>query len=94
MDSDTSDEIHIGDGVQYVWGMPGPDYDSGTVIALNDDGSFDVYFDPKTEMSGRSYPDGIVNNLRLNDFGGIGGVFKIKNQAWVPKWPKGCEYGR
>lgn len=40
--------VEVGDLVQYVWGMPGPDYNEGRVVKMHDDGSFDIYMDEKT----------------------------------------------
>lgn len=79
--------VTVGDGVQYVWGMPGPDFDEGTVIAVHDDGTFDAYFDPATTMTGRIEAGPTLTGMRLNDKYGIGGTYRITRRPWTPKYP-------
>lgn len=59
-------ELKVGDGIQYVWAFP-PEYDEGTVIAINGDGSFDAYFEPEVTMIGRAYDNGIKAGMRLGN---------------------------
>ena len=67
--------VELGDIVQYVWGMPGPDYDEGEVIAIHGDGSFDVQLPPESYGGGITY-----RNKRLDDRAArvtIGSVRKV-----------------
>lgn len=58
--------VQLGDIVQYVWGWPGPDYCEGSVIAIHDDGTFDIQFAPNT-MSGSCLKDGRKTGAKLAD---------------------------
>jgi len=79
--------VAVGDGVQYVWGMPGPDYDEGTVIKVHSDGTFDAYFDPENSVVGRRETGPVVTGMRLNDKYGIGGTYRITRRPWTPQYP-------
>ncbi len=55
----------IGDVVQYVWGMPGPEYDEGYIVRVHDDGSFDIQMGPETYGGEK-----LLRNKRLSDRNG------------------------
>lgn len=55
-------DIKIGDRVQYVWGMPGPDYDEGDVDFVHPDGSIDIQF--QHEAYGGAH---VRERVRLSD---------------------------
>jgi len=66
--------VQLGDIIQYVWGMPGPDFSEGPVTAIHDDGTFDAELDAGTPFHQ------IIERKRLSDRNGrvtIGYVAKV-----------------
>lgn len=67
--------VQLGDIVQYVWGMPGPDYSEGVVSKLHDDGSFDIAMGPETFGGPMTYERTTLSDR--NERAGIGYCAKV-----------------